>query len=243
MISRTALVVGGSGGIGAAVCRRLAQDWERILIGYRTNERIAREVALDCGNAQVLRIDLTERDSIAAALDMAGQPLDLVMAGGVNIAQPKVGDIRNDQWHEVIEHELLGFTRLIGAALPRLRAQGGGAVVAVTSFANVHFPPGDALSSVPKAGIEALCRAVAKEEGRNGVRVNCVAPGMVDAGLGARYLTEMLDPETWNRVRRRIPLDRFAAASDIAEAVAFFLSEKSSYITGQSLVVDGGQSL
>ncbi|WP_232313765.1 SDR family NAD(P)-dependent oxidoreductase [Sphingobium sp. TCM1] len=167
----------------------------------------------------------------------------VVVASGHAIEQPMVADTSDDQWRDVIETELIGLTTLVRQLLPIFRARGGGAVVAVTSFANVHFPPGDALSSVPKAGMEALCRAVAKEEGPHGLRANCVAPAMVNAGLGAHYQREMHDAATWDRIRRRIPLGRFAEAQDVAEAVAFLASPRSAFITGQTLVLDGGQSL
>lgn len=115
--------------------------------------------------------------------------------------------------------------------------------MSVVSVANYCFPPGDALSSVPKAGIEALGRAVAKEEGRYGIRANMVAPGIIDAGLGADFLETLYTPEIWETQRKRIALQRFGSGEEIAEAVAFLASDRARYITGQTLIVDGGFSL
>jgi len=109
--------------------------------------------------------------------------------------------------------------------------------------ANYSYPPGDALSSVPKAAIESLCRAVAKEEGRSGIRANAVAPGIIDAGLGAQFLADLYSPKVWNVQRQRIALRRFGSAEEIADAAAFLASDRARYITGQTLIVDGGFSL
>ena len=167
----------------------------------------------------------------------------MVFASGVDIAQPFVSQISEEQWREVIEIELVGFTRIVSATLPYFRAQGFGNFVTVVSVANYCFPPGDALSSVPKAGMEALGRAIAKEEGRYGIRANMVAPGIIDAGLGAEFLTSLYSPEIWETQRKRIALQRFGSGEDIAEAVAFLASAKAQYMTGQTLIVDGGFSL
>jgi len=96
---------------------------------------------------------------------------------------------------------------------------------------------------VPKAGIEALSRAIAKEEGRFGIRANAVAPGIIDAGLGADFLQSLYTPEIWESQRKRIALRRFGHGKDIANAVAFLASGQAEYITGQTLIVDGGFSL
>jgi NAD(P)-dependent dehydrogenase (short-subunit alcohol dehydrogenase family) len=134
----------------------------------------------------------------------------------------------------------MGFTRVVRAVLPLMRAQGGGTIVAIGSFATYSFQPGDALSAVPKAAIEMLCRAVAREEGRYGIRANVVAPGIINAGLGEQFQQTLFAPQVWEGQRKRVPLRRFGEAEEVAEAVAFLASKRSAYITGQTLGVDGG---
>ncbi|MDI1297493.1 MAG: SDR family oxidoreductase [bacterium] len=246
-----AFVVGGTGGLGSAICRRLADEWDGLAIGYRSNANKAQAVIDILGETQkqaiAVHCDLTDMASIQAALGTAkaqfGAIGTMIFASGVDIAQPFVSQIGEDQWRQVIEVELIGFTRIVAAALPHFRAQGFGNFVSVVSVANYCFPPGDALSSVPKAGIEALGRAIAKEEGRYGIRANMVAPGIIDAGLGADFLTTLYTPEIWETQRKRIALQCFGDGGDIAEAVAFLASERARYITGQTLIVDGGFSL
>jgi NAD(P)-dependent dehydrogenase (short-subunit alcohol dehydrogenase family) len=245
MSGRAAFVVGGSGGLGGAICRRLAEEWDAIVVGYRSGAERAAEVAQAIGaKAHPLRCDLADAASIEASFGDAATRLGglgaVVFAGGAPIGQPFVSTIQEPAWREVIETELIGFTRVVAAALPHLRGADGGALVAVSSVANYSYPPGDALSSVPKAAIESLCRAVAKEEGRAGIRANAVAPGIIDAGLGASFLQTLYTPEIWESQRRRIALRRFGDAEDIAEAVAFLASDRARYITGQTLIVDGG---
>jgi NAD(P)-dependent dehydrogenase (short-subunit alcohol dehydrogenase family) len=245
-----ACVIGGTGGLGRAVCRCLARDWEAVFFTFRSRreEADALEHELSAhGAAASAYADVRDAESITAALGAArerfGSVGTVVFAAGVNISQPYVSEITPQQWNDVIQTELIGFTHVIRAAIPMFRAQGGGTIVAIGSFATYSFPPGDALSAVPKAAIEMLCRAVAREEGRYGIRANVVAPGIINAGLGEQFQRELFGAEVWEGQRKRVPLKRFGEAVEVAEAVAFLASKKSAYVTGQTIVVDGGLRL
>lgn len=244
------VVVGGTGGLGQAICECLAAQQNKVFITYRSSRRAAEQVAqsLPVGASMGTgRMDVTDRASIArlrnSVLHAAGSIGGLVYASGADIAQPLVADASEKEWRRVIETELMGFINVVQEFLPTFRAQRHGTFVAVVTFANYIFPVGDALSSVPKAGVEALTRALAKEEGRNGIRANCVAPGIINAGLGAKFQKSLYSAEVWERQKRLVPLRRFGEAIEVAEAVAFLISEKARYITGSTLVVDGGMHL
>ena len=250
MTKRAAFVIGATGGLGEACAHALARDWRGIALAYRSNADKAVEIAaglpVDCEGWPV-HCDLLDASSvekaIASADDHFGEIGTIVFASGVAIPQPFVSKISEAQWREVIETELIGLTRTVSATLPIFRKQGFGNFVIVVSVANYAYPPGDALSSVPKAAMESLGRAIAKEEGRFGIRANMVAPGIIDSGLGASFLKELYTPEIWESQRKRIALQRFGDGTDIAETVAFLASDRSAYITGQTIIVDGGFSL
>jgi 2-hydroxycyclohexanecarboxyl-CoA dehydrogenase len=242
-----AFVVGGSGGLGSAICRALASEWNHVFVGYRNGRDRAEAIAAEIGNATAIRCDVTDAQSVSASIADAAERFDgigtILFAGGVAIGQPFVSRIDEAAWREVIETELIGLTRVVSAGLAIFRRQKAGNFVIVVSVANYAYPPGDALSSVPKAAMESLGRAIAKEEGRYGIRANMVAPGIIEAGLGANFLKDLYSPEIWETQRQRIALRRFGRGEEIAEAAAFLASDRARYITGQTLIVDGGFSL
>lgn len=250
MSRAAALVVGATGGLGQAACHALARDWEGVAIGYRSNvaqaATIAAALPAGCEGLPVA-CDLADGASIKSAVTAAHEHFGalgtVVFASGVAIGQPFVSTIDESQWREVIEIELIGLTRVVAAVLPLFRQQGHGNFVIVVSVANTTFPPGDALSSVPKAAMEALGRAIAKEEGKFGIRANMVAPGIIDAGLGSHFLETLYSPAIWEGQKKGIALRRFGTGDEIAEAIAFLASDRARYITGQTLIVDGGFSL
>lgn len=250
MSRKAAFVIGATGGLGRTACHALARDWEGVAIGYRSSadkaHNIAGELPSNCEGLPV-HCDLTDalsiQSAVLAARDHFGSIGTMVFASGVAIEQPFVSKISEDQWRDVIETELIGLMRVVSATLPLFREQGFGNFVVVVSVANYTFPPGDALSSVPKAGMEALGRAIAKEEGKFGIRANMVAPGIIDAGLGSHFLETLYSPEIWESQKKGVALRRFGSGEETADAIAFLASDRASYITGQTLIVDGGFSL
>jgi 3-oxoacyl-[acyl-carrier protein] reductase len=136
-----------------------------------------------------------------------------------------------------------GFFNVVHPALPHLRHVQG-CIVAVTTAATARYPVRDGLSAGPKGAVEALVRALAAEEGRFGVRVNSVGPGMLTDGMAGRLISSGdLSTEALAIARDNIPLRRFGTATDIAEAVCFLASDRAGFISGQKLDVDGGYAV
>jgi NAD(P)-dependent dehydrogenase (short-subunit alcohol dehydrogenase family) len=244
-----AVVIGGSGGIGRAICTRLADHGTDVVLSYRGNAAAAAETAAQVRaagqRASACAVELSHRASVKALFDEVadefGRIHTAVFAVGVDIPMVHASRIDPDDWSRTLDGELTGFFNVAQAVLPHLRKEGG-SIVAVTSAGLRRHPPKDILSTVPKAGIEALVRGIAREEGRFGVRANAVALGVVEAGHFHR-VAEELTPEFIDAMRRNTAIGRLGTAREAADAVVFLASGASSYTTGQSLTVDGGYSV
>ena len=244
-----AVVVGGSGGIGQAICARLAEHGADVALTYRNNraaaEEAVREVEKAGRRARAERVDLTDAvavrrffDDVAAAW---GGVHTAVFATGADISMTYVADIDDAEWVRTIDGDLNGFYYVMKAALPHLR-KSRGSIVAMTSAGLARHPQRDILSTVPKAGIEALIRGVAREEGRYGVRANAVALGVIDTGLFHR-LERRLPPGFAEAMKKNTALRRFGTAREAADAAVFLASSVAGFITGHSLVIDGGYTV
>lgn len=245
---KSAVVLGGTGALGEAICRSFAASGLDVAFSFGSNtdkaEALRAELAAMGRRVTFARVDLSDADSITEFVGASGHAHDdlgvAVYAAGPNLGQPFLSQIETDEWQRVVNSDVNGFFAFAKAIIPQLRARGSGSIVAVTTTAVGRYAIRDALSAVPKAAVELTVKAIAKEEGRFGIRANCVAPGMLSVGLGQRMLeTEYTGPST-EAIRRNIPLQKFGDASDIAEAVTFLASSGSRYITGQVLAVDGG---
>jgi NAD(P)-dependent dehydrogenase (short-subunit alcohol dehydrogenase family) len=163
-----------------------------------------------------------------------------VQAAGGLVTWRDVADLDPGEWERFLAVDLSGAFYVIRAALPHLRAAGGGAIVAISSIAAQMCQPHNAQGAAAKAGLEALIRVVAREEGRRGIRANAVAIGLTDTDMG-RAALDAWGPETTQRVVRTIPLQRIGTPEEVARAVCFLAGPDGAYVTGKVLQVDGGQ--
>ncbi|WP_084614192.1 SDR family NAD(P)-dependent oxidoreductase [Nakamurella lactea] len=244
-----AVVTGGSGGIGAAICRHFAARGAAVALTYRSNSAAARSLVEELtGSGADVRadpLDLTEPAAVAEYLHTVGSAgiHTVVHAAGPHIPMVHLSKVTPTQYADHLNQEAAAFFNLVQAALPTLRA-GGGSVVAVTTAATSRYPVRDGLSAGTKGAVEALVRAFAAEEGRFGVRLNCVGPGMLTDGMAERLMSSGdLNDRAQAVAMANIPLRRFGSADDIAAAVTFLASDQAGFITGQKLDVDGGYGI
>jgi NAD(P)-dependent dehydrogenase (short-subunit alcohol dehydrogenase family) len=244
----TAIVTGGTGGIGAAVCRRLVAAGSAVAFTYRSRrgeaDGLLRELSGGPAAVSAHRVDLTDADAtgcfVGAVAAESGGVHTVVHAAGPFVPQAYLSQVSPAMMLRQLTEDPAAFFTLVHAALPALRASRG-SVVAVTTAATRRHPARDGLSTGPKGAVEALARALAAEEGRYGVRVNCVGPGMLTDRMSAELTgSGQLDEHALAVTMRNIPLRMFGDSSDIAEAVCFLASARARFITGQKLDVDGG---
>jgi NAD(P)-dependent dehydrogenase (short-subunit alcohol dehydrogenase family) len=246
----TALVIGGSGGLGAAICRSLGEAGSHVCLTYRSNRdaaaAVVRAVESNARGAKSFQCDMADAQSVKAAVDAAiaafGHIHSVVYAAGPKIEFMYINEITPSEWARVMAADVNGCFNLIWAILPHFRERKMGSIVALVTAAVDRSPPRDILSAAPKAAIQMLVRGVAREEGRSGIRANCVGPGFIEAGLGVSTV-HAGTTDYVSRMTKAIPLKRIGSADEVADVVVFLLSERARYISGETISVAGGLQL
>jgi NAD(P)-dependent dehydrogenase (short-subunit alcohol dehydrogenase family) len=246
-----ALVTGGTGGIGRAIVEQLVREGSAVTFTFRSSAAAAVEMvtALQAEGHSIaaIELDLADADHCARVVEVAANNFGglhtVVHAAGPHVPQMHLSKVSPAEFSRQVEREVSDTFNLLQPALAHLRASKG-SIVAVTTAATARYPVRDGLSAAPKAAVEQLILGLAVEEGRFGVRANCVGPGMLTDGMAERLMASGdLDDEALAITKANIPLRRFGRATDIAEAVCFLASQKANFITGQLLRVDGGYSV
>ncbi|HLU58690.1 MAG TPA: SDR family oxidoreductase [Pseudonocardia sp.] len=232
-----AVVTGGASGIGAAIARRLMTDGARVAV-------LDRDVSTPPEGALAVQADVTDDASVRAAVDRVLQEWDrldiLVNNAGIG-AQGTVADNPDDEWLRVLDVNLLGMVRVTRAALPALRRSPSAAIVNTGSIAATAGLPQRAAYSASKGAVHALTRAMAADHLAEGIRVCAVAPGTADTPWIGRLLERAEDPAAERAaLEARQPHGRLVSADEVAGAVAYLASPRSTSTTGIVLAVDGG---
>ena len=244
-----AFVIGGSGGVGTAICKELVESKVPLLLTYNSNQTQAEAlvselhaVSTDVASCQVSLQDLT---SLEAALDLGlkayGRLHSVFIATGYDIPQSPISEVTPELWQRVMRSDAEGAFNAIHATLPHLRTGGGGSYVHISSAGLLKYPPLDILSVAPKAAVEELIKGVAKEEGINNIRANSIAIGVIETGIFLRLKEQGVFDDAWiEGVKSALPLNRFGQPEEVAKMAVFLASNNAAYTTGQLIPVDGG---
>lgn len=247
--SQVAIVTGSDSGIGRAIAVELAREGADVAVTYRTDEEGAREterLVTDAGaRAIVVRLDVTREVQVEAVFDETarrlGTPTVLVNNAGMGGPGDEVADLATEDWSRVLETNLYGpFYACRRFLQVRREAGGGGKVINVTSV-HEHIPTaGDAVYDVSKGGLRNLTRTLALEAAKHRVNVNAIAPGMILTPMNQEAIE---DEGKRAEAEKSIPWRRASEPVEVARLAVYLASSDSDYVTGETIVIDGGLSL
>jgi 3-oxoacyl-[acyl-carrier protein] reductase len=230
-------VTGASRGIGAAIARELAAAGANVAVNYRASGDEAESIASEIGGVAIGG-DVGEPGQAAALVEQAEEALgdlDILVNNAGITRDTLIARMSDEDWSNVVATNLSGAFYACRAVSRKMLRRRSGAIVNLTSFVGLHGNPGQANYAATKAGLIGLTKALAKELGNRGVRVNAVAPGYITTDI-----TRGLSEEVREMLLRMTPLGRLGEPEDVARAVRFLCSDEASYVTGEVLLVDGG---
>lgn len=250
LAGRTAIVTGGSKGIGLAVVRGLADNGVHVITGARTSSAELEQLTHD-GQVEAAEIDLSDPSGPGKLAAMAGDRVDILVnnVGGAPVRTGGFLSISDEDWLATINLDLMAAVRTTRSVLPAMLAVGRGSIVTVCSV-NARLPDPAVLDySVAKAGLASFCKALSKELGPAGIRVNTVSPGPVatDLWLGATGVAQTVSHVTGSaaadvagQAASQMVTGRFTQPAEVADVVLFLASDRAGNVTGADFVIDGG---
>ncbi|HUA90232.1 MAG TPA: SDR family oxidoreductase [Steroidobacteraceae bacterium] len=247
-----ALIVGGSGGVGQAVCREFARAGTDIALTYHkkrdTAESLAQEIRALGRKATVHQLTLGDAAGVEAVVGAAaaahGRLHTAVVGAATLTTQVLISELSAEQWNTVVTQDLNGFFYVVRSTLQRFKDWGGGSYVHLGSGGHLAWPDRDVMSVAPKAAIEALITGIAKEEGRHNVRANTVLLGVIEAGMFLELTRQGVFDDHWvKEVHKNLALKRWGKPEEVAHACVFLASNRAAYVTGQRIAVAGGYGL
>lgn len=244
---RVALVTGGSRGIGQGIALALARAGADVAINYRRDEAAAKATVVEIEalgrKALTYQADVTDYDKVkemvAKVLETLGKVDILVNNAGIISQGLPLADTEISEMHRVINTHLFGALHCIQAILPHMRQQARGDIILLSSITTILYLPGSGPYSIAKVALEALAKCLSKEEQKNNIRVNVIAPGIVETEMGRRLVKATMGVDI-KEIYATSPFGRVVQPEDIGNLAAFLCSKEGEYISGQVIYVHGG---
>jgi 3-oxoacyl-[acyl-carrier protein] reductase len=239
---KTALVTGATGGIGAEIARALAAQGAKVALSG-TREAVLAELARDLGQgACTVPANLSDPAAVDALIERAeealGQPLDILVANAGVTRDGLLVRMKDEDWQTVIQVNLESYFRLCRAATKGMMRRRAGRIIGITSVVGVTGNPGQTNYAASKAGMIGFSKALAQEVASRGITVNCIAPGFIESPM-----TDALNESQKTQILSTIPAARLGRGAEVAAACVYLASSEASYVTGQTLHINGGMAM
>ena len=237
---KVAIVTGGSRGIGRGIALALGRAGALVIVNYHRKNEEAEAVATEIGG-RAIQADVSTSagcDALMQVVEDIGQGLHiLVNNAGIN-RDGLMLRMTDEEWSSVMDTNLGSCFRLTRAAADIMMRQRAGSIINITSVSGIRGNSGQANYAASKAAIAGMTRSLAKELGRRGIRLNCIAPGFIDTDM-----VHAMNPKIVDGVKKAIPMRRLGTPEEVGQVALFLASDLSSYVTGQEWVVDGGLAI
>lgn len=241
-MDKTAIITGASRGIGRACAQKLAREGYAVCINYLERrdkaEELCEQLTADGCRAMIYRADVADKAAVNAMADAVRAkfgPISLLVSNAGTAGQMQFQDVTEAQWNRYFDVNVKGAYNAVQAVLPDMLHAHAGSIVTVSSMWGLRGASCEVVYSATKAALIGLTRSLAMELAPTGIRANCVAPGVINTDM-----VQVLGRETLDELAKMTPLGRLGTPEDIAEAVWYFASAKSGFVTGQVLTADGG---